>query len=164
MDVSAIKFENFSYTYPSGSHPALTGIDLDIKKGECILVNGTTGAGKTTFCLAAAGILTHEYEGSSEGTITIFGKDVRDYQNMGDIGKKIGVVFDDADAQLIFTTVEEEVLSGLENRGLSSADVKERLEKILKLTDIEKIRYRPPHTLSGEIGRASCRERVYSGV
>ena len=148
-DVSAIKFENFSYTYPSGSHPALTGIDLDIKKGECILVNGTTGAGKTTFCLAAAGILTHEYEGSSEGTISIFGKDVRDYQNMGDIGKKIGVVFDDADAQLIFTTVEEEVLSGLENRGLSSADVKERLEKILKLTDIEKIRYRPPHTLSG---------------
>lgn len=148
-DVSAIKFENFSYTYPSGSHPALTGIDLDIRKGECILVNGTTGAGKTTFCLAAAGILTHEYEGSSEGTITIFGKDVRDYQNMGDIGKKIGVVFDDADAQLIFTTVEEEVLSGLENRGLSSADVKERLEKILKLTDIGKIRYRPPHTLSG---------------
>ncbi|MBQ4414652.1 MAG: ATP-binding cassette domain-containing protein [Methanomicrobium sp.] len=148
-DVSAIKFDNFSYTYPSGSHPALTGIDLDIKKGECILVNGTTGAGKTTFCLAAAGILTHEYEGSSAGTITIFGKDVRDYQNMGDIGKKIGVVFDDADAQLIFTTVEEEVLSGLENRGLSSADVKERLEKILKLTDIEKIRYRPPHTLSG---------------
>ena len=148
-DVSAIKFDNFSYTYPSGSNPALTEINLDIRKGECILVNGTTGAGKTTFCLAAAGILTHEYEGSSTGTISIFGKDVRDYQNMGDIGKKIGVVFDDADAQLIFTTVEEEVLSGLENRGLSSADVKERLEKILKLTDIEKIRYRPPHTLSG---------------
>ena len=148
-DVSAIKFDNFSYTYPSGSNPALTEINLDIRKGECILVNGTTGAGKTTFCLAAAGILTHEYEGSSTGTISIFGKDVRDYQNMGDIGKRIGVVFDDADAQLIFTTVEEEVLSGLENRGLSSADVKERLEKILKLTDIEKIRYRPPHTLSG---------------
>ena len=148
-DVSAIKFDNFSYTYPSGSKPALTDIDLDIAKGECILVNGTTGAGKTTFCLAAAGILTHEYEGSSTGTISIFGKDVRDYENMGEIGKRIGVVFDDADAQLIFTTVEEEVLSGLENRGLSSADVKERLEKILKLTDIEKIRYRPPHTLSG---------------
>ena len=148
-NVPAIKFDNFSYTYPSGSKPALTDIDLDIAKGECILVNGTTGAGKTTFCLAAAGILTHEYEGSSTGTISIFGKDVRDYENMGEIGRRIGVVFDDADAQLIFTTVEEEVLSGLENRGLSSADVKERLEKILKLTDIEKIRYRPPHTLSG---------------
>ncbi len=148
-NISAVKFENFSYTYPTGSHPALTEIDLEIKKGECILVNGTTGAGKTTFCLAAAGILAHEYEGSSTGTISIFGKDVRDYQNMGEIGKKMGVVFDDADAQLIFTTVEEEVLSGLENRGLSSSDVKDRLEKILKLTDIEKIRYRPPHTLSG---------------
>ena len=162
---SAISFENFSYKYPSADSPALSGITLDIKKGECILVNGTTGAGKTTFCLAAAGIISHEYEGMREGNIRIFGKDVSEYKDMGDIGSKIGVVFDDADAQLIFTTVEEEVLSGLENRGLSPLDVKERLERIMSITDIEKLRYRAPHTLSGgQKQRVSLAATLASGT
>ena len=167
MDASspAISFDRFSYTYPSGENPALSDITLEIKKGECILVNGTTGAGKTTFCLAAAGIISHEYEGRRKGHIRIFGRDVSDYKDMGDIGRRIGVVFDDADAQLIFTTVEEEVLSGLENRGLSSVDVKERLERIMKITDIKKLRYRAPHTLSGgQKQRVSLAATLASGT
>ena len=60
--------------------------------------------------------------------------------------KMVSVVYelkyDDADAQLIFTTVEEEVLSGLENRGLEADDVVKRLEDIMKLTNIEHLRYR----------------------
>lgn len=145
----AIVFRDFTYDYPTGKRPALSGINLTINRGECILVNGTTGAGKTTLCLAAAGILSHEYEGEGKGTIEIFGRDVSSYADMGDIGKHVGVVFDDADAQLIFTTVEEEVLSGLENRGLEAAEVVKRLEEIMKLTNIGQLRYRSPHTLSG---------------
>ncbi|MBN2734084.1 MAG: ATP-binding cassette domain-containing protein [Methanomicrobiaceae archaeon] len=161
----AISFDNFSYTYPTGDAPALSKISLDIKRGECILVNGTTGAGKTTFCLAAAGIISHEYEGNREGNLSLFGKDVKEYEDMGDIGSKIGVVFDDADAQLIFTTVEEEVLSGLENRGMTSFEVKERLEKIMRTTDIEKLRYRAPHTLSGgQKQRVSLAATLASGT
>jgi energy-coupling factor transport system ATP-binding protein len=84
---------------------------------------------------------------------------------MGDIGSEIGVVFDDADAQLIFTTVEEEVLSGLENRGMTSFEVKERLEKIMGITDIEKLRYRAPHTLSGgQKQRVSLAATLASGT
>ncbi len=149
LSPDAIEFKDFTYEYPAGSRPALSGINLRIKRGECVLVNGTTGAGKTTLCLAAAGILHHEYEGKSGGSIAIFGKDVSSYADMGEIGKNVGVVFDDADAQLIFTTVEEEVLSGLENRGLKAEEVLKRLEDIMKLTNIEHLRYRSPHTLSG---------------
>ncbi|WP_052418703.1 energy-coupling factor transporter ATPase [Methanolacinia paynteri] len=145
----AVEFKDYTYNYPAGKRPALSSINLKINRGECVLINGTTGAGKTTLCLAAAGILHHEYEGREEGTISIFGRDVSSYTDMGDIGKHVGVVFDDADAQLIFTTVEEEVLSGLENRGLEADDVVKRLEDIMKLTNIEHLRYRSPHTLSG---------------
>ena len=145
----AVEFRDYTYNYPAGKRPALSNINLKINRGECVLINGTTGAGKTTLCLAAAGILHHEYEGGEKGNVAIFGRDVSTYADMGDIGKHVGVVFDDADAQLIFTTVEEEVLSGLENRGLEADDVVKRLEEIMKLTNIEHLRYRSPHTLSG---------------
>ncbi|EHQ36757.1 energy-coupling factor transporter ATPase [Methanoplanus limicola] len=145
----AFRFENYSYRYPQGNVEALSEINLEIEKGEFILVNGTTGAGKTTFCLAAAGILNHEYEGTSGGRLEIFGREVLEYQDMGEIGSHIGFVFDDADAQLIFTTVEEEVLSGLENRGLDERSVRDKLEEIMDLTEISGLRYRAPHTLSG---------------
>ncbi|MFA5394867.1 MAG: energy-coupling factor ABC transporter ATP-binding protein [Methanomicrobiales archaeon] len=149
LHTPAFRFSGFSYTYPQGTIPALTDVNLIIPRGECVLVNGTTGAGKTTFCLAAAGVLCHEYEGKTEGTLAIFGRDVQGYEDMGDIGRTVGVVFDDADAQLIFTTVEEEVLSGLENRGLKSEEVKTRLEEMLTFTNLTELRYREPHSLSG---------------
>ena len=145
----AFRFTGFSYTYPQGLTPALTDVNLIIQRGECVLINGITGAGKTTFCLAAAGVLCHEYEGKTEGTLAIFGRDVQGYKDMGDIGRTVGVVFDDADAQLIFTTVEEEVLSGLENRGLQAEEVKIRLEEMLAFTNLTSLRYREPHSLSG---------------
>lgn len=146
---TVISFNNFSYTYPQGNSKSLTDITTEIKKGEFVLVNGPTGAGKTTFCLATSGILHHEYEGKTTGSITLLGQDVCKYHDMGDIGRHVGVVFDDADAQLIFTTVEEEILSGLENRGFERKEVKKRLNEVMDLTDTEIIRYRAPHTLSG---------------
>jgi len=148
-ETPAFRFTDFSYTYPQGTGPALRNITLTVPKGECVLVNGTTGAGKTTFCLAAAGVLCHEYEGTMEGTLSLAGRDVRSYEDMGDIGRRVGVVFDDADAQLIFTTVEEEILSGLENRGLPPEEVRTRLEEMLAFTNLTDLRYRAPHSLSG---------------
>jgi len=144
-----IRFEGYTYQYPQGDQPSLTDVTTTIRRGECVLVSGATGAGKTTFCLAATGVLHHEYGGTASGTIELFGKDVSEYEDLGEIGQHIGMVFDDADAQLIFTTVEEEVLSGLENRGLSEDEVHARLEDVLTLTNTADLRHRPPHTLSG---------------
>ena len=112
----AVEFRDYTYNYPAGKRPALSNINLKINRGECVLINGTTGAGKTTLCLAAAGILHHEYEGGEKGNVAIFGRDVSTYADMGDIGKHVGVVFDDADAQLIFTTVEAELSVLLQSR------------------------------------------------
>ena len=145
----ALSLAGVSYTYPGSASPALAGINLAVRRGEIVFVTGPTGAGKTTLCLAASGILHHEYGGTLEGAVTILGKSVRDYPGMAGIGRYLGVVFDDADAQLIFTTVEEEVASGLENLGISREEMQQRLRRVMEATGITDLADRAPHTLSG---------------
>jgi energy-coupling factor transporter ATP-binding protein EcfA2 len=144
-----IQLRNVSYSYPHAEGKALSNLSLAIRPGEILYVTGPTGAGKTTLCLAASGILHHEYGGTFEGTVSLFNRDVREYRSMAEIGKKIGVVFDDADAQLIFTTVEEEVASGLENQGISREEMERRLRHVAEVTGIDHLMHRAPHTLSG---------------
>ncbi len=114
-----IELSDVSYTYPHTVQEALHHLSLVLEKGRCIMVTGPSGGGKTTLCLAACGILNHEYGGKKAGLVTINGKNVADYTGLSDIARSIGIVFDDAEAQMIFTTVEEEILSALEYRGLS---------------------------------------------
>ena len=144
-----IELNNVSYTYPHTVQPALHQITLSLEKGRCMMVTGPSGAGKTSLCLAASGILHHEYGGKKEGSVVIDGKDVTDYYSLSDLAQNVGVVFDDPESQMIFTTVEEEILSALEYRGLSAAVIEERLSGIMKTTYLEELRDRSPHNLSG---------------
>jgi energy-coupling factor transporter ATP-binding protein EcfA2 len=144
-----IELKNVSYTYPNTVQPALHRITLSLEKGRCIMVTGPSGAGKTSLCLAASGILHHEYGGKKEGSVVIDGKNVTDYSGLSDLAQNVGVVFDDPEAQMIFTTVEEEILSALEHRGLSAAVIEERLARIMKTTYLEELKDRSPHNLSG---------------
>ena len=144
-----IELNNVSYTYPQTVQPALHRITLSLEKGRCVMVTGPSGAGKTTLCLAASGILHHEYGGKKEGLVVIDGRNVTDYRSLSDLAQNVGVVFDDPEAQMIFTTVEEEILSALEHRGLSAAVIEERLAFIMKTTYLEELKDRSPHNLSG---------------
>ncbi|HUU76653.1 MAG TPA: energy-coupling factor transporter ATPase [Methanoregulaceae archaeon] len=144
-----IKLEAVSYAYPRTDRDAVSDISLSLKKGECVLISGHSGSGKTTLCLAAAGILEHEYGGKKSGRVTLNGKDVREYQSLSDLSSTVGILFDDPDSQLIFTTVEEEILSALERRGFTAEEVEERLARVLAVTGLEGLKDRPPHALSG---------------
>lgn len=144
-----ISLEDYSYTYPGRSEPALDGVTLRVQKGEVLLVTGPTGAGKTTLCLAASGILRHEFGGTSSGRGLLMGRPVEEYTDLSGIGRHVGVVFDDPEAQLIFTTVEEEIASGLEGLDLPREDLIARMEHVLEITATTDLRERAPHTLSG---------------
>jgi energy-coupling factor transporter ATP-binding protein EcfA2 len=144
-----IELKNFSYTYPRTAQTALDHISLPVEKGRCVLVTGPSGAGKTTLCLAAAGILFHEYGGKKEGLVTVDGRDVSSFATLSEVAKTIGIVFDDAEAQLIFTTVKEEILSALEYRGLEEKVIDERFDSIVATTYLTELLNRSPHHLSG---------------
>jgi energy-coupling factor transport system ATP-binding protein len=144
-----IKLENISYTYPHTVQKALHHLSLSLPKGSCVMVTGPSGAGKTTLCLAASGILHHEYGGKKEGRVTVDAVDVREYTGLTALAQKIGIVFDDPEAQMIFTTVEEEILSAIEHRGLDVAATEERLASIMATTYLGELRNRSPHNLSG---------------
>ncbi|MDD1715577.1 MAG: energy-coupling factor transporter ATPase [Methanolinea sp.] len=144
-----IELEGVSYAYPRTVKDAVSGISLSVRPGECIMITGPSGSGKTTLCMAAAGILEHEYGGKKTGTVTLFGKDVKEYKGISDISGHVGMVFDDPEAQLLFTTVEEELLSALERRGLSPDEVKARLDTVMEITHLTSLRNRAPHALSG---------------
>lgn len=144
-----IELKDFSYTYNVAGTPALKNINLDVKKGELLLVTGHSAAGKTTLALAIAGILHHEIGGKIEGEIFFKKRNIREYNGMKDLNKHVGMVFDDAESQLIFTSVEEEILSGLENRGYSKKEIAQRLEEVMELCEIGHLNKRAPHTLSG---------------
>jgi len=144
-----IKLENISYTYPHTVQMALHHLSLSLPKGSCVFVTGPSGAGKTTLCLAASGILHHEYGGKKEGRVTVDAIDVKEYPDLSALAQKIGIVFDDPEAQMIFTTVEEEILSVIEHRGLDVAATEERLASIMATTYLGELRNRSPHNLSG---------------
>lgn len=144
-----IELENVSYTYPHTVQKALHHLSFTLPEGRCVLVTGPSGAGKTTLCLAASGVLHHEYGGRKEGTVTVEGRNVSAYSGLSDLAQKIGIVFDDPEAQMIFTTVEEEILSALEHRGLDADSIEERLAAVMQLTHLSALRDRSPHRLSG---------------
>jgi energy-coupling factor transport system ATP-binding protein len=144
-----IELKDFSYTYGVAEEPSLKNINLEIRNGELLLVTGHSAAGKTTLALAMAGILNHEIGGKIDGEILFKNRNIRDFKGMKELSRQIGMVFDDAESQLIFTSVEEEILSGLENRGHSEKEIMRRLEEVLELCEISHLRKRAPHTLSG---------------
>ncbi|NMB78188.1 MAG: ABC transporter ATP-binding protein [Methanomicrobiales archaeon] len=144
-----IELENISYTYPHTVQEALHHLSFSLPRGRCVMITGPSGAGKTTLCLAAAGILHHEYGGKKEGRVTLDKKDIASYASLSDISQKLGIVFDDAEAQMIFTTVEEEIISALEHRGLSVPEIEDRFAAIMQTTYLTELKHRSPHNLSG---------------
>ena len=144
-----IELRNFSYTYGTATIPALKNIDLEVRKGELLLVTGHSAAGKTTLAFAMAGILHHEIGGKIEGNISFQNRDVKEFDGIKELSRHIGVVFDDAESQLIFTTVEEEILSGLENRGHPEKEMVRRSKEAMDFCEISHLKNRAPHMLSG---------------
>ena len=144
------KIENISYKYPLEEKQALKNINIEIKKGEFWAVIGKNGSGKTTFCNMLRRFVPDFYKGELTGTITLEDKELKDYSQK-ELVQKIGFVFQNPFTQIsgVKDTVFEEIAYGLENLGLDKEEIISRVEKILKLLEIEKLRDRNPYDLSG---------------
>ena len=144
------KIENVNYKYPLEEKQALKNINIEIKKGEFWAVIGKNGSGKTTFCNMLRRFVPDFYKGELKGKITLEDKELKDYSQK-ELVQKIGFVFQNPFTQIsgVKDTVFEEIAYGLENLGLDKEEIISRVEKILKLLEIEKLRDRNPYDLSG---------------
>lgn len=144
------KIENINYKYPLEEKQALKNINIEIKKGEFWAVIGKNGSGKTTFCNMLRRFVPDFYKGELTGKITLEDKELKDYSQK-ELVQKIGFVFQNPFTQIsgVKDTVFDEIAYGLENLGLYKEEIISRVEKILKLLEIEKLRDRNPYDLSG---------------
>jgi len=144
------KIENVNYKYPLEEKQALKNINIEIKKGEFWAVIGKNGSGKTTFCNMLRRFVPDFYKGELTGKIMLEDKELKDYSQK-ELVQKIGFVFQNPFTQIsgVKDTIFEEIAYGLENLGLDKEEIISRVEKILKLLEIEKLRDRNPYDLSG---------------
>ena len=145
-----IEIKNFSYKYPLEDKNVLENLNLKIETGEFWAIIGKNGSGKTTFCNALRRFVPDFYKGEVTGKIVIDGKNLKDF-NPKELVTKVGFVFQNPFTQIsgVKDTVFEEIAYGLENLGLDKEEIISRVEKILKLLEIEKLRGRNPYDLSG---------------
>ena len=120
--MSALRFENFSYTYPGQSQPALSNLSLTIEEGEFVVCTGLSASGKSTLLRAASGLVPHFHGGDASGHVIVGGLDTRDH-GPGDLASVAGTLLQDPETQVVMQTVGAELAFPLENRGLSRAAV-----------------------------------------
>lgn len=142
MKKTLLKIQDLYYTYGNGKL-ALESVSVDINEGERIAVIGSNGSGKSTFFLNINGVLTPE-----QGKIT-FRDTMVNKKNLKELRKNIGIVFQDADNQIIASTVKAEVGFGPMNLKLSKEEVSKRVEEAMTYMNISDFKDRPPHYLSG---------------
>jgi energy-coupling factor transporter ATPase len=143
-----IKTKGLTYTYPSGTKPALEDVSITIEKGEFVVLTGPSGCGKTTLCRCFNGLVPHFYGGKLEGDVLVTGLNVQDH-SIYELARHVGLVFQNPENQLFALSVEKDVAFGLENLGVEREEMKKRVDWALQTTGIEDLRERAPHELSG---------------
>lgn len=123
---------------------AVDGVNLDINQGEFIAILGSNGSGKSTLAKHFNAILF-----PTEGTVYVDGKDTNDYNNIWDVRKTAGMVFQNPDNQIIGQLVEEDVGFGPENLGVPEEEIWERVISSLKAVNMFEYRKHSPNRLSG---------------
>ncbi|MDN5790763.1 MAG: energy-coupling factor ABC transporter ATP-binding protein [Micrococcales bacterium] len=130
-----------AFAYPDG-HQALFGVDLHVHRGERVALLGPNGAGKTTLVLHLNGILA-----AGAGTVSVSGLEVTT-NNLAEIRRRVGIIFQDPDDQLFMPTVRDDVAFGPANLGLRGDALDTRVLRALEQVGMDAFIDRPPHHLS----------------
>ncbi|MBQ4509135.1 MAG: energy-coupling factor transporter ATPase [Clostridia bacterium] len=152
MKEPLIRLENVSFKYPTyeneGDMFAVNDVSLEINEGEFVAILGHNGSGKSTTAKLINMVLT-----PNRGRILIEGKDITD-ENITDndifeVRKKIGMVFQNPDNQIVATIVEEDVAFGPENLGVEPTKIRKRVDEALEIVGMTEYARHAPHKLSG---------------
>lgn len=142
-----IKVENLYHSYSQGKEnefEALSGINLEINEGEFLVILGHNGCGKSTLAKHFNSLLL-----PTEGQVFVDQLNTKDPSSLWEIRKRVGMVFQNPDNQLVATTVEEDIAFGMENLGFDRGTMHERIDEVLDKVKMAEFREKPPHLLSG---------------
>ena len=143
-----IKTENLEFSYYSAdgsvSKPVLNKVNLEIEKGTFVAVIGHNGSGKTTLAKHFNAILL-----PGSGRVFIDKMDTADEELIIEIRRRVGMVFQNPDNQIVATVVEEDVAFAPENLGYPSDEIRRRVDEALKIVGMYDYRRHAPHLLSG---------------
>ena len=143
-----ISVKNVSFSYDSEEKEdrkkVLDNVSLDINQGELVAVLGHNGSGKSTLVKTFNGICIPD-----EGCVTVDGLDTGNEENCGQIRRKVGMVFQNPDNQIVATIVEEDVAFGPENLGIESEQIRKRVDDALRTVGMTAYASHAPHMLSG---------------
>ena len=142
--MSIISFKQVHYTYPGDELESLCGVDLEIEQGEFVAVLGHNGSGKSTLAKHMNAILVPD-----EGKVVIDGIDSSAEEDVFEIRRRVGMVFQNPDNQIVANVVEDDVAFAPENLGVPSAEIRERVDAALKQVGMYEYRTHAPHLLSG---------------
>ncbi len=142
--MNVIKFENVHYTYPGDELESLCGVSLEIEKGSFVAVLGHNGSGKSTLAKHMNAILVPD-----SGKVTVCGMDTAEEELMIDIRRRVGMVFQNPDNQIVANVVEDDVAFAPENLGIPSEEIRERVDSALLQVSMYDLKDHAPHLLSG---------------
>lgn len=133
----AIRMKEVSFRYDGAKENVLENINLTVEYGETVLLSGVSGEGKSTLLSIINGVIPFVNSGEFSGSVEIDGKDVTKLK-ISERSKLIGTVLQNADEQIIYDLVNEEIAFGCENLNIASEEIDRRIERFTTLMQIEK--------------------------
>ncbi|MBN1919815.1 MAG: ATP-binding cassette domain-containing protein [Anaerolineae bacterium] len=142
-----LRAEAVAYRYADNGH-TLSPVSLEAEAGGCLAVTGVSGCGKSTLARCLTGLIPHLYRGEMAGSVWIENLHTTT-TSLWELSERAGMVFQNPAAQMLATTVENEIIFGLENLGLPRPEIAARLEQALTQFGLIALRGRDPRSLSG---------------
>lgn len=156
MSEKIIQISNVSFQYKNSEKGALHDVSLTVEPGECILLCGESGCGKTTITRLLNGLIPHFYEGTLNGMMEVCGLKIQE-EELYTIAEKVGSVFQNPRSQFFCLDTTSEVAFGCENMGLPEDEIKQRIAKVTRELKMENLMGRNIFKLSGgEKQRVAC--------
>ncbi|WP_019635200.1 ABC transporter ATP-binding protein [Paenibacillus fonticola] len=148
MKGPAIELQNVTYRYEPEDAAAVEDVSITVQSGEWLAITGSSGSGKSTLVQLLNGYLPRSGGGERQGAVLVDGYDPAE-SDIAEVVRRIGIVFQDPDAQLVQGRVEDEAAFGPENLRIDVPAIERRVTDALAAVDLAERRFDSVHTLSG---------------